>query len=209
MLRTSFESELRTLENLTELTADQSTRKGKLGFWIDELKQFQEALEGIEAGGFSTHELRRYAIADTVHSMARRWMSRLRGELGSDPLPGWQERAEKENLHPEFASWIAEAVEHVDRQCIAVAPEALAADTPDEELTPTAIAELFRGGAPAMIQTALDGICREWQAQFDTVLLRPIREQIKAAEEDYKQLEDNLENKLPRGEVQGAGRPDL
>ena len=145
MLRTSFESELRTLENLTQLTADQSTRKGKLGFWIDELKQFQEALEGIEAGGFSTRELRRYAIADTVHSMARRWMSRLRGELGSDPLPGWQERAEKENLHPEFASWIAEAVEHVDRQCVAVAPEALAADTPDEELTPTAIAELFRG----------------------------------------------------------------
>ena len=103
--------------------------------------------------------------------MARRWMSRLRGELSPDPLPGWQERAKKENRTAEFASWIAEAVEHVDRQCVAVAPEALAADTPDEELTPTAIAELFRGGAPGMIQTALDGLCREWQAAFlDTVV---------------------------------------
>ena len=44
-----------------------------------------------------------------------------------------------------------------------------------------------------MIRTALEALCREWQSQFDKTLLQPLREQIKAADEEYKQLEDNIE----------------
>lgn len=71
-LRGSFESEVRTLEQLTKCSAEQSARKETLIFWIDELKQFQETLEGIEANGFATAQLRGYAIVDAIHSLARR-----------------------------------------------------------------------------------------------------------------------------------------
>ena len=201
MLRTSFESELRALETLTDLTADQSARKGKLGFWIEELRQFQEALEGVEADGFSTRELRRYAIADAFHSLARRWLGRLREQLRSGPLPDWQEKAVNDDLHPDLLTWIAEAVEHVDRQCVAVAPEHPGPDPADKEVTSAAIAESFRGQALAMIRIALEAVCREWQSQFDKGLLQPLREQVKAAEQEYKQLEDNIENKLRRKDL--------
>lgn len=200
-LRTSFESEQRTLEGLMQLTADQVARKPRLGFWIDELKQFQETLEGIEAGGFATPELRRYAIIDAIHSLTRRWLGRLARQLRGGPLPGWQEKAEKENLHPDFPCWLAEAVEHVDRLCATVAPDPPAPDTPDKELTPVALAEAFRGQAPSMIRKALEAVCRGWQSQFDKALLQPIREQVKAAEQEYKQLEDNIENKLSRKDL--------
>ena len=200
-LRTSFESERRTLEGLEQLTTDQSARKQKLGYWIDELKQFQETLEGIEAGGFATAELRRYVIVDAIHSLTRRWLGRLRKELRNGPLPCWQEKAQKEDLHPDFSCWIGEAIEHVDRQCVAVAPDSPAPDTADEKLTPAALAESYRGQAPLMIRTALEAVCREWQSQFDKALLQPLRDQIKAFEEEYKQLEDNIGNKLGRKDL--------
>jgi hypothetical protein len=200
-LRTSFESEQRTLEGLTQLTADQSARKPKLGFWVDELKQFQETLESIEAHGFATTELRRYAIVGAIHSLARQWLGHMREELRNGPLPGWQEKAAKEDLHPDFSCWIADAVAHVDRQCVAIAPDSPAPDTPDEELAPTTLAKSFSGQAPSMIGTALDALCREWQSHFDKALLQPLREQIKAAEEEYNQLEDNIENKLSRKDL--------
>lgn len=200
-LRNSFESELRALESLTELSTDQSARKGKLSFWIDELKQFQETLEGIEARGFFTRQLRHYAIVDAIHSLARRWLGRLRDGLRKEPLAAWQKKAEKQDLHPDFPSWIAKAVEHVDRQCVAVAPDSPSPDTPDEKLSATALAESFRGQAPSMIRTALEALCREWQSQFDKGVVQPLREQIKAAEEEYKQLDDNIQNKLLRKDL--------
>jgi hypothetical protein len=79
--RTSFESEFRTLGVLTELTDEQATRRERLNEWIQELKEFQETLEGIEAGGFATQELRRYAIVDALHSLTRRWLGRLRDQV--------------------------------------------------------------------------------------------------------------------------------
>ena len=79
-LRISFESELRTLESPSQLTSEQSGRRGKLSFWIEELKQFQETLEGIEARGFATATLRQYAIADAIHSLARRWLGHAPGQ---------------------------------------------------------------------------------------------------------------------------------
>lgn len=201
VLRASFESEQRTLERLSQLTAEQSARKETLSFWIDELKQFQETLEDIEAHGFATAQLRRYSIVDAIHSLGGQWLRKLREELRAGPLTAWQKKAETEDVHADFSSWIAEAVEHVDRQCVAVAPDSPAPDTPDEELTSAAIAELFRGRAPGMIQTALHGLCRDWQAEFDKALLEPLREQIKAADEEYRHLEDNIENKLLRKDL--------
>ena len=200
-LRSGFESEQRALEQLTQLTADQTARKQKLNFWIDELKQFQVTLEGIEAGGFATPELRRYAIADAIHSLARCWLGRLREGLRSGPLPGWQEKAVHEDLHADLPAWIAAAVEHVDRQCVTVAPDSPVPDVPDEELTTAVLAALFRGRAPSMIRTALEAICREWRSQFDKALLRPLREKIRAAEEEYKGLEDTIENKVHRKDL--------
>jgi SAM-dependent methyltransferase len=200
-LRISFESELRTLEGLPKLTAEQSARKERLSFWIAELKHFRESIETIEAHGFATAELRRYAIADAGHSLARRWLRRLREELRSGPLPGWQRRAEKEAVHPEFSAWVTDAVEHVDRQCVALAPDPPAPDTADEDLTSTALADGFRGQSASMVRTAAEALCREWQRQFDKALVHPVREQIKAAEEEYKQLEDNVENKVRRKDL--------
>jgi len=52
-----------------------------------------------------------------------------------------------------------------------------------------------------MVRTALEAICREWQSQFDKALLRPLRENIKAAEEEYKGLEDSIENRVRRKDL--------
>src|ERR1039458_1798182 len=125
-----------------------------------------------------------------------------RGRKG--PLTGWKERAEKEKLHSDLSCWIAEAVEHVDRQCVAVAPDSPAPGTADAELTPAALAESFRLRAPSMIRNALEAVCREWQSQFDKALLQPLREQIKAAEAEYKRLEDNIGNKLGRKDLKSS-----
>jgi hypothetical protein len=200
-LRTGLDSELRTLESFNPSTVDQLARLETLRFCIDELKRFTETIEGIEAHGFKTPELRRDAILDALQSMARRWLGRLRADLRSGPMPDWQARAQSERLDPTFPSWIADAIEHIDRQCVAVAPEAPASDTPDEHLSPAALAELFRRRAPSMIRTALEAICREWQSQFDKVLIQPLREQMKAAEEEYRSLEDKIENKLRRKDL--------
>jgi hypothetical protein len=52
-----------------------------------------------------------------------------------------------------------------------------------------------------MIRIALEAVCRGWQSQFDKALLQPLREQVKATEQEYKQLEDNIENKLARKDL--------
>ena len=56
LLRSSFESELRTLDLLGTLTTDQSLRKERLGIWVEELREFQDALERVEAQGFADRE---------------------------------------------------------------------------------------------------------------------------------------------------------
>jgi hypothetical protein len=200
-LQATLEVEQRTLEHHESLSVEQSLRKAKLVDWIEELSTFRAALERIEASGFATAALRVDAILDAVHSLARYWLTRLKSTLGAQPLQRWQIKAQLADLHLDLPSWVAEAVEHVDRQCVAIAPEVPASDTPDEHLSPAALAELFRGRAPSMIRTALEAICREWQSQFDKALIQPLREQMKAAEEEYKSLEDNIENKLRRKDL--------
>jgi hypothetical protein len=200
-LQATLEVEQRTLEHHDSLSVEQSVRKAKIVEWIEELSEFRVALEGIEGSGFATATLRANAILDAVHSLARCWLTRLKATLKAQPLQSWQVQAQLADLHTDLPTWVAEAVAHVDRQCVAVAPNAPASDTPDEDLTAASLAEFIRGRAPSMIRTALEAICLEWQSRFEKVLIQPLREKMKAAEEEYKVLEDNIENKLRRKDL--------
>jgi hypothetical protein len=201
LLRVSFESELRTLETLDSLTDDQKIRKLKLETWIDELERFQDSLEEVETKGFATSSLRRFSIQDAVHSLTRRWLGRLRDQIRQGPLAAWREKASSAGFPPELPSWIAAAVDRVDRQCIALAPELPALETPDDHLMPTDLAELFDGRANLLVQAGVRAICSDWQEQFDRTMLQPLRDQVKAAEAKVKELPETIENVVSRREL--------
>ena len=204
-LRASLESELRTLDILPSPTADQAARKARLAIWIDELKELLDSLEAVESSGFATAELRKFGIDDAVHSMTRRWLRLFRDQIRQGPLAKWRDLARTEGLPPELASWISEAVDQVDLQCVALAPTS-PPDAPDGELTAIAIADLFRGQDEALIRKGLEAICRHWAARYDREVLTPVRQKLKTVDHELKTLQDNLENKLARKALRSEQR---
>jgi hypothetical protein len=200
-LRASFESEFRTLEMLTSLTPDQGVRKEVLDLWIEELTKFQDTLEDIEAQGFATERLRAYAISDSVCSMTRRWLGRLRDQIRRGPLADWRDGPAADGFPPDFPSWIAAAVDHVDHQCAALAPEPPPPETSDDLLTPSTLALLFAGKAASLVRSGLAAICRDWQEQYDKAIVQPLKDEVKAADEAMKNLPETVENVLRRKEL--------
>ena len=201
MLRVGFESEMRVLGTLNSLTDDQKGRKFKLEAWIDELKRFQDTLEEVEVRGFATSGLRRFAVEDGVYSMTRRFLGRFRDHIRQGPLAEWREKAASDGLPSALPTWIAAAVDRVDRQCVALAPEPPDQETPDEELTPPALASLFELRAPSIVGAATHAICRDWQQRFDSAMVQPVKQQIRFAEAVIKDLPAGIESLLRRREL--------
>jgi len=65
-MRLRMETELNDLERLTTRTADQDDRRGELLLRIEELKDFEAKLEGVEAGGFASEQLNRIAAKEAL-----------------------------------------------------------------------------------------------------------------------------------------------
>jgi hypothetical protein len=109
VLRGGFETELRTLEGLSNPTADQQGRKLQLDGWIEEVKAFELRLEQVLLMGFGPEALRpalrQYATNDALLSLMACWLRRLEWGVRSadwgtstphpNPLPGRDGEGEK------------------------------------------------------------------------------------------------------------------
>ncbi len=71
-LRQRYETELRTLDGIAFLTADQSERRIQLQAWIDELRDFDARLESVAQGGFASPGLEKLLSAEPLDA----WTSR-------------------------------------------------------------------------------------------------------------------------------------
>jgi hypothetical protein len=200
-LRASFESEIRSLKALERLTTEQDARRLHLEEGVEELREFQDSVQRVEARGFETGRLRNHAICDAVHSLTRAWLGRLRHKIAQGPLNDWLEKVTTDGLTPALSGWISDAVDNVDRQCVALAPAPPLNETPDDLLTPTALAELFKGRAVHMVHAALEAICREWQEKFAEALLQPLKHEVKVAEGKINSLAEVIENALHRKDL--------
>jgi hypothetical protein len=193
-MRAAFETELRTLELLSALTPDQSARKERLCIWIEELREFEAALDLVESDGFATTKLRAHAISDGLGSMTLRWLSRLLDQIRTEQLTVWRERATAPGLPVGLTEWISAAVDRLVHQCSELMPTPPPTETPDELLTPTALADLFKGQAGQMVENCLALICSDWQAQATLAAIQPLKDEAKAIDAEIKSLPESIES---------------
>jgi len=196
-LRDRYETELRTLEKTPsdERTTDQTSRILKLQTWSEELKAFEQKLSQVETTGFSpsdAQKLRQFAIDDATLCLKVRWLRKLMDVMQPEPLESWKQTAQETKLHPDFPNWIEEALIHLDHHCSAVGTQPPDAAKLTNDPTSADLAKLICKEAKSMVKGSLSLACQRWWAKFNETLLVPLRQQIKDATEDTKQLKDEL-----------------
>lgn len=172
-LKGRYETELRTLEGIHELTAEQSTRKTHLEGWIDELKSLDQKLDDVARTGFCPENLqatlRQYAINDAMLSLTACWLRKLSQTIQEETLGSWEESARATDLHKDFPQWIFSAITHLDHHCAAVCPK-----MPNEKEFKTDpisadLAPIISAHTKEMIKGALSRACDVWWKRFDEV----------------------------------------
>lgn len=193
-LRGRYETELRTLEGIHELTSEQSTRKIRLEGWIDELKSFDQKLDEVARIGLCPENLlpilRQYAINDAMLSLVACWLRKLSQKIQDGPLGSWQEAASAANLHLDFSKWISDAILHIDHHCAAVCPEMPNEKEFKTDPTSADLAPKISQHAKEMIRGVLSRACNVWWKQFDDEILLPIKLQIDQIKERLKMLQE-------------------
>lgn len=189
-----YETELRTLEGIHELTAEQSARKIRLEGWIDELKSLDQKLDEVARIGFCPENLRpilrQYAINDAMLSLVACWLRKLSQTIQNGTLGSWQEAASTANLHQDFSKWISDAIAHLDHHCAAVCPEMPNEKEFENDPTPADLAPKISNYAKEMVKGSLSLACDVWWKQFDDVVLLPIRQQINQKKEKLALLQE-------------------
>ncbi len=200
-LRTRYETELRTLENIPsdERTTDQAGRILQLQNWIEELNAFDQKLSEAATTGFCPNDtktlkarLRQLAIDDATLCLKVRWLRKLMEVMQPEPLETWKQTAQETKLHPGFPNWIEEALTHLDHHCSAVGTQPPDAANLTNDPTSADLAKLICKEAKSMVNGSLSLACQRWWAKFNETLLVPLRQQIKDATEETKQLKDEL-----------------
>lgn len=203
-LRQRLETELRGIENTpaASRTGDQTARRVELTALIDELNDFDSRLDRVTNAGFATQMLRQYAIDDAMLVLKARWLKRLSESVASGPLPGWQGEAVKTGLHEELGKWIGDALTHLDYSCAKVGPVAPQEKSLVDDPVSADLAKLIAPKAKSMVSDSLKLACDVWWKTFDDVVLGPIKEQIKALNEQNKTLD--AEHKVLTGKAEPA-----
>jgi hypothetical protein len=197
VLKGGYETELRTLERMANLTAEQQGRKLQLDAWIEEMKAFDAKLEQVSASGFGPAAmrpaLRQYAINDALLSLTACWLKRLTDVVATGPVSKWQHTAAHTKLHDDLPSWIGKAFARLDFFCAAVGPElpeekSFASDPTSKNLAPLVCA------SPAeTVSKVLDLACNRWWQDFDENVLVPLKEQLKQDREEQERMKEELE----------------
>lgn len=194
---TAHETELRTLEALAQPTPEQGARKAELEVLVDELNRFDAKLQAVVESGFGPPplqpRLRQLAVDDAMLAMKARWLARLRDTLQATPLADWRTAANDLGHHIDFPRWIATAIAHLPHHCAKAGAKSPDAAKLLEDPTPTTLAAVICAETDAMTATALDRACAEWEHEWDTHVIDPLRARISGANSALEALSAELE----------------
>lgn len=197
LLKGGYETELRTLERMANLSAAQQGRKLQLDAWIEEMKAFDAKLEHVSANGFGPPTmraaLRQYGINDALLSLTACWLRKLNEIISAGALTEWQNAAEETDLHPNTATWIGDAFTRLDLFCGTVGPKPPAQETFAFDPTSGELAPLVCASPSRTVTAVLELACERWWQKFDETVLAPLKEQIKHAREELERVKEELE----------------
>jgi len=188
-----LETELRGLENANgSLTSEQEARKSLLMERIQELKAFDAVLTDVGVSGFGPDvlhpQLRQYAINDAMLCLKARWMKRLSSVIQEGPLNDWRRQADETGLHADFATWIMDAMTHLDYHCAVVGSKPPLENTLDSDPTAKDLAAIICADSKAMFTEVMNKTCLVWWKSFDAAILKPISEKIRDAKKEQQAL---------------------
>ncbi|HUY35367.1 MAG TPA: hypothetical protein VMV69_21665, partial [Pirellulales bacterium] len=206
-LKQRFETELRGIQAVAaDARSDrQEKRRAELDDAIVELQKFDALLETTASSGFGPAPLlptlRQHAIDDAMLVLKVRWLRRLSELIVRAPLSDWRAAADHAGLHPDLATWIAEAMAHLDHFCAQVGPQAPDQGTLQQDPVANDLARAIAPEAASMLSESLQFGCGVWWARFDEVVLVPLKERIKELKADQKACEERLKAEQLMAEV--------
>ena len=198
-LRQRLETEVRgLLAIVADARSERQVKRGaELEDAIHELQKIDTVLETVARTGFGSPSLlptlRQYAIDDAMLALKARWLRRLSELIANSPLADWLAAADRTALHPDFRTWIADAMTHLDHFCATVGPKAPDQTKLASDPTPVELAKLISPHVNEMLKEALELACDNWYAQFDEVVLGPDKEKVKQLKEEQKSCEEQLD----------------
>lgn len=196
LLNGGFETELRTLERLSNPTGDQQARRLQLEQWTDELQTFDRLLEDVSLSGFGPDALRpalrQYGINDALLSLTAVWLRRFSEAVIKGPLSDWADSAAKTELHPDLPKWLQDSMSNLNHFCAVLGPKppdekSIATDPTSKELAPLVCHE-----ANNMLESSLKLGCDRWWKPLDAAVLEPLRQEIKSAKEEIEKIDGEL-----------------
>lgn len=196
-LRRGYETEQRTLRQMSSRTADQDARLLQLDAWLDELSVFDEKLEQVSVSGFGDTpvlqaQLRQYAIDDAMQSLKVGWLRRLADVVAGGPLQDWQLHAAKTDIHPELGDWIAAAMDPLHHHCASVGAKSPQAGKLRSDPDARALAAVIGTQAAQMVQQAISLACDAWFDDLDSHALQPALDEINDLKAQVTEQEEKL-----------------
>ncbi len=137
--------------------------------------------------------LPQYAINDAMLCLKARWLKKLSGVIQVGPLADWQQ-ADQTGLHPDFSTWISDAMTHLDHHCSAIGPKPPEEKTLDADPTSKELVEMICSEAEAMLTDALKCACTVWWKSFDSQVLKPVSEKIRDTKKELQSLKERSQS---------------
>lgn len=196
-LRRGYETEQRTLRQMSSRTTDQDARLLQLDAWLDELNSFAENLEQVSVYGFGDSpaleaQLRQYAIDEAMQSLKAVWLRRLAGAVAGGPLREWQLRADKTGIHPELGDWIATAMDNLHHHCASVGANSPQVSKLKTDPDARALAAVIGTHATQMVKQAISLACDVWFNDLDSNVLRPRLDKLNELKAHVAKREEQL-----------------
>lgn len=201
-LRSRYEVELNTLENITtgDRTPDQAARILELQNSIEELKTFDQKLNEVAIKGFCPEDnktlktrFQQVAIEDATLCLKSQWLRKLEETL-QPQITTWKQTAAKTKLNADFPQWIETAFTKLEYLCNSVGEKIPDIKEFTTEPTSTDLAKIICKNPQLMFKQTLKLACNRWWIEFNQTLLVPCKEQIKAYQEENKQLKEEWDN---------------
>ncbi|MDK2407800.1 N-6 DNA methylase [Aphanizomenon sp. PH219] len=201
-LRSRYEVELNTLENITtgDRTPDQAARILELQNSIEELKTFDQKLNEVAIKGFCPEDnktlktrFQQVAIEDATLCLKSQWLRKLEETL-QPQITTWKQTAARTKLNADFPQWIETAFTKLEYLCNSVGEKIPDIKEFTTEPTSTDLAKIISKNPQLMFKQTLKLACNRWWIEFNQTLLVPCKEQIKAYQEENKQLKEEWDN---------------
>ena len=205
LLGRRLETEMRMIEAVPANSRSdrQERRRRELEDSIQELKDFEAALQKVSEAGFHTPGLQQFAIDDAILCLKATWLRRLNEVIKRGALAEWRKLADETYLECPLADWIEEAMAYLDHFCSAVGPKAPEGESLKTDPDSAFLASLIAPQARSMVNRSIELACDKWWKQFDEAMLSPLRDKIRSLKEEIKRKKEEIK------ELQGVGTNHL